>query len=382
MFYYPIGLFDSNNLLPSTNWNRLIFRYKFLNNTICFIPSITKSFSNNDQFSLRINDEFNKLLFSVISFIERKNDNILINNKDLTSFQINKRINYDHYNFDMVLNVIGKKINIFDYRLLPFPTEYNSYYSNHFSPELFDMKVIEEMINYLKILYGSTDLEIFGFNKDMFDNILESFYKPTKFNISIFWWFITNNNTCKDLSSRMMFNLKDNINRIFSPLDKIEKLYYLTKVEIVDDIKLLSMDWLTSSDVNESEMYYTFNEIIHLINRLVMRKDDHFYFKYQSYSDISDEIKRNKTTTNDVDVDVDVDDNDEANKLERKENIKCLDTLPIKFIHNNRLYKTTLKDLYERNYLNLDELFSLQRTINKKLYFDQNEYINYLYYLN
>lgn len=380
LFYYPIGIFNSNNLLPTTVWNRLIFRYKFFDNQICFIPSITKSWSNSDEFSLLINKEFNKLLFSIISFIERDNDIILDNNNNIiNNFQINSFVKYNNLKIDMKFNIFNNKINIFDYKLLPFPTEYNNYYSNYLSPELININKFNDLINYLKIRYNKNTLIKNGFNENLFDLILESLYKPTKFNISILWWFINYDNNCKDLINNLLFSLKDNLIKLFNPENELEKLYYLTKIKIVSNNKLNSFDWLNKINDNDIKKYYSFNEMIHLINSLIMYKENHFYFKYQNYSDISNDfnknIKKNKKGNNE-------NNNNENEEEDDNIKIKNLDDLIIKFIYNNNLYQTNLKDLYNKNYLSLDNLFSLQRSINKKLFFDQNEYINYLYYLN
>ena len=175
-----------------------------------------------------------------------------------------------------------------------------------------------------------------------------------------------------------MFTLKDNLGRVFNPSNELEKLYYLTKIRIVSDNNLLNVEWLkeisdANNDINHSK-YYTFNEMIHLINSLVMYKDDHFFFKYQNYSDISNETNKNKKKNN---QNQNNENNDESNEI-----IKNLDSMVITFSYSDRLYQTSLKELHQRNYLSLDTLFSLQRTINKKLFFDQDEYVNYLYYLN
>ena len=379
LYYYPIGLFDSNNIMPTTVWNRLILRYPFLDNKICFIPSITKSWSNTDEFSNIINNHFNKLLFSIISFIERKDDtNVVTNGIDINgkNYQINSSLQMKNMKLDMKINVFGDKINVFNNNLVPSPSCYNNYYSTSLSPELFNMDKFKELTVYLKRRYND-DLNDYGYRNDIFEKCLESLYKPTNFNIAIIWWFIKNSSKSKELSNDIMFSLKDNLNKVFNPSNELEKMYYLTKIKIVSDNNLLNLEWLKEiSDINDyinHSRYYTFNEMIHLINSLVMYKENHFYFKYQNYSDISSEMNKNKKKSNNS--------NGENNE-ENKEVIKNLDNLNICFSYSGRLYQTNLSDLYKRNYLSLDTLFSLQRTINKKLFFDYDEYVNYLYYLN
>lgn len=388
LFYYPLGLFDSNNLLPTTVWNRLILRYPFLDNKICFIPSITKSWSNSDDFSNLVNNQFNKLLFSIISFIERKDNtnldinltNLDKNDIEIKDFQINSFVQLKNLKLDMKLNVFGNKINILNYNLLPSPTNYNNYYSTSLSPELFDINKFKELIDYLKRRYND-DLINYCYDKEIFDKCLESLYKPTNFNISILWWFIKNSSKSKELSNDLMFTLKDNVTRIFNPTNELEKLYYLTKIKIVCDNNLLSLEWLNEINDDDDTKYYTFNEMIHLINSLIMYKNNHFYFKYQSYSDISLDANKNKKK-NSSNTNTNGTNGRENENQQNDESLKNLDDLTIIFSYCGRLYKTNLQDLYHRNYLNLDTLFSLQRSINKKLFFDQNEYVNYLYYLN
>lgn len=370
IFFYPVGLFASNNMLPTTVWNRLVFRYKFIDNDICFIPSITSSWSNSSELSSRINKEFNKMLFSVIN-LNLKSDI----DKD---YKVNSMVSCGNSNYYMTLNVFNNPIKIFNYKLMPCPTEYNSYYSNTLCSELIDVNKFQELTNYLSLKYS--DIERYGYSSSLFDKALESLYRPIKFNVAIIWWFINNSSKSKEISNGLMFKLRDNLERVFNPTKEIEKLYYLTKIKIVSDKVLLTSDWLNrftdeTDNVNHSK-YYTFNEMIHLINSLVIFNENHFYFKHQSYCDISkllcgkksDKCGNSRTGDNETGRDGD--------------ELPTLDSISIKFRYGNMLYETNLKELYERNYLNLDTLFSLERTINTKLYFDQNEYVNYLYYLN
>lgn len=103
-----------------------------------------------------------------------------------------------------------------------------------------------------------------------------------------------------------------------------------------------------------------------------MTKDGHFYFKHQHYNDISSDCKKpkkKKQEPGETDTDDDI-------------KIHNLDNLELKFVYDGIVYKTNLKELNDNGYLTLDLLFSLERTINTRLFYDQNEYVNYLYYFN
>ena len=312
------------------------------------------------------NKEFNKILFSIIKFIEKK-EQIILNGEEINQYRIKKSLENCCYKLDMNFDIKGNKINIFDYRLIPTITEYNSYYSNSLGPELIDIKVFENLINLLKRRYND-DLENYGYKKNLFDKMFQSVYINNKFNISIMWCFIKSNNRCSELANDLIFSIKDNIERIFNPQSQLEKDYYISKIKLVCDNKLFSTDWLliTNDDPN---IVYTYNEMIHLINELIIFKDEHFYLKYQNYNDISIKFNEKKKKQ-------DGDDNNEHDI------INSLDELEIKFSYNGIVYKTKLNELYKRNYITLNSLFSLQKTINKKMYFDNDEYINYVYYLN
>ena len=146
------------------------------------------------------------------------------------------------------------------------------------------------------------------------------------------------------------------------------------------------------------------------MNSIVIYKDEHFYFKYQNYSDISfdNELNRkcknnDKDPSNKIEEESDIDDNIESDddlisdrtvkratkRVTKKKKqpldnnkIKNLDDLKLKFIYNGQLYQTNLKYLNENGYLILDKLFSIEKTINLKTGYDYEEFINYLYYLN
>ena len=368
LFYYPVGLFQSNNILPTQVWNRLIFRYRFLDKPICFIPSITKAFSNTDEFSVEINNEFNRLLYGIIRFTERKHDNITANNKPLESYTVSSNLIHKPYNINMNLKVFGTKIKIFDYRLMPTPSQYHTYFNPSPSPILIDIEKYTEMINKLDEKYGSL-LSDYGYGRDLFNDCLISLYKPTNFNIAILWWFLADLQDSD--ATKLIFSTKDVINRIFNPKTEIEKLYYLSKIKIVSDKKVLTD--FTELDESVTNSMYTFNELIHLIHTMVMTKDNHFYFKHQHYSDISSDSKNSKKKKKKTD-------NDE--NQEEEMNLKPLDDIILKFKYNGTVYKTTLKELNDSGYLTLDKLFSMERTINFRLFYDQNEYVNYLYYFN
>jgi hypothetical protein len=365
IFFYPVGLFTSNNMLPTTVWNRLIFRYKFIENEICFTPSITNTWSNSDKSSVVINKEFNKLLFSII--------NLNINSEFERDYKVNSCLNLENYSYYMKFNVFNTPIKIFNYKLMPCPTEYNSYYSDTLSSELIDVNKFKDLTDYLSIKYDN--LERYGYSSNIFDTALKSLYKPIRFNMAIIWWFINDGGKSKEISNDLMMKLRDNLDRVFSPSNEIEKLYYLTKIKIVSEKTLLTSDWLNrftddNDEINHSK-YYTFNEIIHLINSLVVFINDHFYFKHQRYHDISKLLSVKKA------------DNADRNENGKIDNVlPVLDKISVKFRYGISLYETSLKELYDRNYLSLDKLFSLERTVNAKMFFDQNEYVNYIYYLN
>ena len=59
-----------------------------------------------------------------------------------------------------------------------------------------------------------------------------------------------------------------------------------------------------------------------------------------------------------------------------------MDDLVLVFSYLGVSYRTTLKDLFERNYLTLNRIFSIQKTVVRKTYFDFDECVNYVYYLN
>ena len=153
---------------------------------------------------------------------------------------------------------------------------------------------------------------------------------------------------------------------MFSPQNALEKLYYLSKIKIVSEKKILSEFKQTGERV--TNLFYSFNELIHLIHAFIMTKEGHFYFKYQHYNDISSDSKTQKKKTNPA----------EENAVK----IQPLDDLELKFVNEGVVYETSLKELNDNGYLTLDFLFSLERTVNFRLFYDQNEYVNYLYYFN
>lgn len=378
LYYYPVGLFESNNILPTQVINRLIFRYRFIDRPICFIPSITNSFSNTNDFAVKVNDEFNKLLFCIIKFVERNNDKIIgEDDMELKTFTVTSTVKHKPYKIDMKIKANGSKISIFNMNLLPNVVQYNSYYNDSFSPILVDVNKYKTLIDEIEKDFKSR-LADYGYSKEILKTSLKSLVNPTSFNIAIIWFFINSSIDYKEKSSFFM-PLRENIQRVFDPETELEKNYYKTKIRLVSDNKLTfstmaANDLVEFNDDERITKYYTFNEMIHLINLLIMIKDDHFYFKYQKYSDISyDNDKKKKKQL-------------EEGHDENDNKIKNVDKMEIKFTykHNNRvrLYKTTLKCLYDHNYLTLDNLFSIDRTINYKNYYDYNEIVNYIYYFN
>lgn len=361
LFYYPVGLFETNNILPTQVWNRLILRYRFLDTPICFIPSITKSFSNTDEFAVAVNEEFNRLLYGIIKFTERDHDKITANGKLLESYSVTSTLKHKPYKIDMRLKVRGTKIKIFNYKLLPTISQFNTYYNPSPSPILIDVIKYTDVIKNLKSKYGGL-LEEYGLRKSLFEDSLVSLYKPTDFNIAIIWWFLS----MESDSTKLMFSLRENITRLFSPQNALEKLYYLSKIKIVSEKKILSEFKQTGE--RATNLFYSFNELIHLVHAFIMTKEGHFYFKYQHYNDISSDSKTQKKKANPA----------EENAVK----IQPLDDLELKFVNEGVVYETSLKELNDNGYLTLDFLFSLERTVNFRLFYDQNEYVNYLYYFN
>ncbi len=380
VYHYPVGIFSSNNLLPTDVWNRIIFRYPFMGEEMCFIPSITKSWSNSDKVAVAANHEFNKLLVSIIRFIERPHDRIYINNENVNSYRISSSVNSEHIKLDMTLDINGKTISVFDYRLLPSPTTYNSYYVKSFGPELFDIIKVNDLIQRLKRLYNS-ELERYGYPSKLFDDILKSFYTNTEFNVAILWWFINTNKRAKEIANELMFTMKDNIDRIFMPTSDLERAYYLSKIELVSDNSPNDINWLANYQDRDVSRYYTFNEMIHMINELVMVKDDHFFLKYQFYTDISDDQSKKKPSRSNSHTESSTS-SDTADISMHETSLRLLDDMPIVFSYLGVLHKTTLKELFDRNYLTLNRIFSIQKSVTRKMYFDYDECVNYLYYLN
>lgn len=377
LFYYPVGLFESNNILPTHVMHRMILRYRFMDKPICFIPSITNSYSNTNDFAMKVNKEFNKILFAIIKFIGRDHDDITDQQGNrLDSFITRTSVKDKPYKIDMTFKVTGTSINIFSSDLLPNVAQYNSYYNQSFSPYLIDFTKYKALIEEMDSAF-STTIQEYGFKQNLFKRCLESVYNPIDFNIAILWWFINYSIRFRE-KANIFINLRDNLNRIFQPESEREKMYYKTKIKLVCDYKINridSPDIVALNDTNISR-YYTFNEIVHLIKLLVMFKDDHFYFKYQKYEDIScDNDKKKKRT-----------DNAEGQQEQTDGKIKPLDNMEIKFTyevdHQKRLYKTTLKYLHEHGYLSLDTMYSIDRTINIKTGYDSDEIVNYMYYLN
>lgn len=382
LFYYPVGLFESNNILPTQVLNRMILRYRFMDKPICFIPSVTNSFSNTNDFAMKVNNEFNKMLFAIIKFVGRDHDIITdqYDNK-LDSYITRTSVKDKPYKIDMSFKVTGTSISIFNNDLLPNLVQFNSYYSDSFSPFLIDFTKYKQLIGELEHHFRN-DLKQYGFSSNIFKNCLESVYKPTNFNIAILWWFINYSISFRDMSN-IFFTLRDNLTRLFEPQSEREKMYYKTKIKLVSDNKLQDIESnpniLVLNDDNISR-YYTFNEVIHLINALVMIKDDHFYFKYQKYADISCDNDRKKKKPKPAESE------EQSQHQEDDSKIKCIDNIEIKFTYKHhdttRLYKTTLKYLYDHSYLTLDTMYSIERTINLKTFYDYDEIVNYLYYFN
>ena len=384
LFYYPVGLFESNNILPTHVLHRMILRYRFMDKPICFIPSITNSFSNTNDFAVKVNAEFNRVLFAIIKFAGRDHDVITDQNgNSLDSYITRTSVKDKPYKIDMTFKVTGTSISIFNNNLLPNVAQYNSYYSDSFSPFLIDFEKYKQLVDELEHTF-SGDLKLYGFSDNLFRRCLESVYKPTNFNVAILWWFINYSIRFRDMSN-IFFTLRDNLTRLFEPQSEREKMYYKTKIKLVADNKLQTTDDPDITAVNDDNLsrYYTFNEVIHLINALVMCKDDHFYFKYQKYADIScdnDHKKKRKP--------VESEDGAQQNQHQQDDDskIKSIDGMEVKFTykHNGttRLYRTTLQYLYSHNYLTLDTMYSIERTINVKTCYDYDEIVNYLYYFN
>ena len=135
LFYYPVGLFESNNILPTHVINRMIVRYRFMDKPICFIPSVTNAYSNTNEFAVKVNAEFNKVLFEIIKFVGRDHD-VITDQYDntLDSFVTRTAVKDKPYKIDMTFKVTGTMIAIFSSSLLPNVAQYNSYYSESFSP--------------------------------------------------------------------------------------------------------------------------------------------------------------------------------------------------------------------------------------------------------
>lgn len=377
LYHYPPGLFQSNNILPTTVWNRIIFRYPFMDNDMCFVPSITRSWSNSDKTAKMINAEFNKLLLSIIRFTEREHDKIYLNDESVDTYIINSAVSNDNIKLEMTLDVHGNEIATFDYRLLPFPTEYASYYVNSFGPELFDMQKVEVLIARLRRVYID-DLESYGYSRDLFDCMLRSFYVNTGFNISILWWFIKDNTASHELIHDLMFNMADNIERILKPNSELEKRYYLSKIEIVSTIMPEDISWLAPRRETDISQYYTFSEIVHILNELLVQREGHFYFRHQSYSDISSAQNKDSQPNRKKESQTD----SQLDQQQTEPHMKKLDDIAIVFSYLGTVYQCTIKDLFERGYLNLSTIFSLQKCVIKRLYFDYDECVNYVYYLN
>ena len=168
LFYYPVGLFESNNILPTQVINRMITRYRFMDKPICFIPSITNSFSNTNDFAVKVNEEFNKLLFSIIKFAERSSDVVLDQYDNVLEGYFTRTIvKQKPYKIDMLFKVTGTKINIFSFNLLPNLVQFNSYYSESFSPFLIDMNKYKKLIDDLEASFKK-DLDKYGFSQNLF----------------------------------------------------------------------------------------------------------------------------------------------------------------------------------------------------------------------
>lgn len=380
LFYYPVGLFESNNILPTHVINRMIVRYRFMDRPICFIPSVTNSYSNTNEFAVKVNAEFNKVLFEIIKFTQRDHD-VITDQYDntLDSFVTRTAVKDKPYKIDMTFKVTGTRIAIFNSSLLPNVAQYNSYYSESFSPFLVDMTLYRQLIEQLDADFGNKLTE-YGFSDSLFRKCLESVYRPTNFNIAILWWFINYSTKYRE-KGNIFFSLRDSIARVLEPESEREKAYYKTKIKLVADNKV-NIDAnpdIVSINEDRIQRYYSFNEVIHIINALIMIKDDHFYYKYQKYADISFDNDRKKKPAARGDQ-------GEQQQQHDDSKIKCIDNIDIKFTYEHhgekRLYRTSLKYLYDHGYLTLDTMYSIERTINVKTCYDSDEIVNYLYYFN
>ena len=172
LFYYPVGLFESNNILPTHVLHRMILRYRFMDKPICFIPSITNSFSNTNDFAVKVNAEFNRVLFAIIKFAGRDHDVITDQNgNSLDSYITRTSVKDKPYKIDMTFKVTGTSISIFNSNLLPNVAQYNSYYSESFSPFLIDFEKYKQLVDELEHTF-SGDLKLYGFSDNLFRRCL------------------------------------------------------------------------------------------------------------------------------------------------------------------------------------------------------------------
>lgn len=280
IYYCPEGLFESNNILPIQNWNNLIFYYPFNNN--------------------KINNELNEILFILLKF----NDSII----DNQSYELN------NYN----VKFINKKIININPLLLPIIRERTCLIRNYISPLLFDVNKL--YINLNKINNDSI-------RKRAKDNLI----KDDGFNMSIIWFYnIENINYTKKLN-------KD----IFFPTSRIERFYYLNMFRFDNNKILQNVQSIEIYNDYSFDCYYTLNELIALINELIVKKNNKYYFKYQNYFNIS---------------------NDKLDELN--------DYFYYSF--NNKIYKAKLSSFEDKNYLSLTNKFEIEKDLNNLTYLDYN----------
>jgi len=280
IYYCPQGLFESNNILPIQNWNNLIFYYPFINN--------------------KINDELNQILFILLKY----NDSVV----DNESYELN---NYD-------VKFINKKIININPLLLPIIRERTCLIKNYISPLLFDVNKLYTNLNKIN-------------NDSIRKRAKNNLFKDDGFNMSIIWFYnIENVNYTKKLT-------KD----IFFPTSRIERFYYLNMIRFDNNKIIQNIQSIEIHNDYSFDCYYTLNELISLINELIVKKNNKYYFKYQNYFNISND------------------------KLEELNDY-------FYYSYNSKVYKAKLSSFEDKNYLSLTDKFQVEKDLNNLTYLDYN----------